>query len=138
MVGSKVCTVYSITGSEHSTVIEFTLHDTTQRFDATETLNERDGSTAIGTLTSLDNDVYSTLEYATGKKWVSIATTKELPHSLMARGGKFDEFHMVLVDTDGNVTGNPGTLIESFTYLSKAGDVKLQKVMLSSGRKFLN
>ena len=53
LVGSKVATVYSITGSGGGTVIEFTLHDTTQRFAATETLNERDGSTVIGTLTSL-------------------------------------------------------------------------------------
>ena len=125
LVGSKVATVYSITGSGGGTVIEFTLHDTTQRFAATETLNERDGSTVIGTLTSLDsNDVYSTLEYATGKKWVSIAPQPGTSPFVKARGGKFDEFHIVLVDTDGNVTGNPGTLIESFTYLSKAGDAK--------------
>ena len=125
LVGSKVATVYSITGSGGGTVIEFTLHDTTQRFAATDTLNERDGSTVIGTLTSLDsNDVYSTLEYATGKKWVSIAPQPGTSPFVKARGGKFDEFHIVLVDTDGNVTGNPGTLIESFTYLSKAGDAK--------------
>ena len=124
-VGTKVATVYSITGSGASTVMEFTLHDTTQRFAASDTLNERDGSTAIGTLTTLDsNDVYSTLEYATGKKWVSIAPQPGTSPFVNARGGKFDEFHMVLVDTDGNVTGNPGTLIESFTYLSKAGDAK--------------
>ena len=125
LVGSKVATVYSITGSGGGTVIEFTLHDTTQRFAATDTLNERDGSTVIGTLTSLDsNDVYSTLEYATGKKWVSIAPQPGTSPYVKARGGKFDEFHIVLVDTDGNVTGNPGTLIESFSYLSKAGDAK--------------
>ena len=124
-VGTKVATVYSITGSGASTVMEFTLHDTTQRFAASDTLNERDGSTAIGTLTTLDsNDVYSTLEYATGKKWVSIAPQPGTSPFVKSRGGKFDEFHMVLVDTDGNVTGNPGTLIESFTYLSKAGDAK--------------
>ena len=103
----------------------FTLHDTTQRFAATDTLNERDGNTVIGTLTSLDsNDVYSTLEYASGKKWVSVAPQPGTSPFVKSRGGKFDEFHMVLVDTDGNVTGNPGTLIESFTYLSKAGDAK--------------
>ena len=125
LVGSKVATVYSITGSGGGTVIEFTLHDTTQRFAATDTLNERDGSTVIGTLTSLDNnDVYSTLEYATGKKWVSIAPQPGTSPYVKSRGGKFDEFHIVLVDTDGNVTGNPGTLIESFSYLSKAGDAK--------------
>jgi len=125
LVGSKVATVYSITGSGASTVIEFTLHDTTQRFAASDALVERDGSTAIGTLTTLDsNDVYSTLEYASGKKWVSIAPQPGTSPFVKSRGGKFDEFHMVLVDTDGNVTGNPGTLIESFTYLSKAGDAK--------------
>ena len=120
----KIATVYSITGSGASTVIEFTLHDTTKRFAATETLVDQ-GGTTIGTLTTLDsNDVYSTLEYASGKKWVSIAPQPGTSPFVKSRGGKFDEFHMVLVDTDGNVTGNPGTLIESFTYLSKAGDAK--------------
>ena len=123
-VGTKIATVYSITGSGASTVIEFTLHDTTQRFAATDALVDKD-DTAIGTLTTLDsNDVYSTLEYASGKKWVSIAPQPGTSPFVKSRGGKFDEFHMVLVDTDGNVTGNPGTLIESFTYLSKAGDAK--------------
>ena len=120
----KIATVYSISGSGGGTVIEFTLHDTTKRFAATETLEDQ-GGTTIGTLTTLDsNDVYSTLEYATGKKWVSIAPQPGTSPFVKSRGGKFDEFHMVLVDTDGNVTGNPGTLIESFTYLSKAGDAK--------------
>ena len=123
-VGTKVATVYSITGSGGGTVIEFTLHDTTQRFAATDALVDKDG-TAIGTLTTLDsNDVYSTLEYASGKKWVSIAPQPGTSPFVKSRGGKFDEFHIVLVDTDGNVPGNPGTLIESFTYLSKAGDAK--------------
>ena len=140
----KIATVYSISGSGGGTVIEFTLHDTTKRFAATETLEDQ-GGTTIGTLTTLDsNDVYSTLEYATGKKWVSIAPQPGTSPYVKARGGKFDEFHMVLVDTDGNVTGNPGTLIESFTYLSKAGDakstegdVKFWKKVIELGSSFI-
>lgn len=144
-VGSdKIATVYSITGSGASTVIEFTLHDTTKRFAATETLDDQAGTT-IGTLTTLDsNDVYSTLEYASGKKWVSIAPQPGTSPFVKSRGGKFDEFHMVLVDTDGNVTGNPGTLIESFSYLSKAsdaksteGDVKFWKKVLELGSSYI-
>ena len=140
----KIATVYSISGSGGGTVIEFTLHDTTKRFAATETLEDQGGTTS-GTLTTLDsNDVYSTLEYATGKKWVSIAPQPGTSPYVKARGGKFDEFHMVLVDTDGNVTGNPGTLIESFTYLSKAGDakstegdVKFWKKVIELGSSFI-
>ena len=40
-VGTKIATVYSVTGSGGGTVIEFTLHDTTQRFAATDALVDK-------------------------------------------------------------------------------------------------
>ena len=106
-------TVYDGTDS-----IDVTLWDTTKRLSATSVILQVQRLLLATAIES--NDLYSTLEYASGKKWVSIAPQPGTSPFVKSRGGKFDEFHIVLVDTDGNVTGNPGTLIESFTYLSKA------------------
>ena len=134
-------TVYKNDGTDS---IDVTLWDTTKRLSATSVIQDNTGTT-IATATAIEsNDLYSTLEYATGKKWVSIAPQPGTSPFVKSRGGKFDEFHIVLVDTDGNVTGNPGTLIESFTYLSKAsdaksteGDVKFWKKVIELGSSYI-
>ena len=134
-------TVYKNDGTDS---IDVTLWDTTKRLGATSVIQDSTGTT-IATATAIEsNDLYSTLEYATGKKWVSIAPQPGTSPFVKSRGGRFDEFHIVLVDTDGNVTGNPGTLIESFTYLSKAsdaksteGDVKFWKKVIELGSSYI-
>ena len=40
------------------------------------------------------------------------------------RGGSGDEIHVVVVDEDGVITGEPGRVIESFSNMSKASDAK--------------
>ena len=40
------------------------------------------------------------------------------------RSGSGDEIHVVVVDEDGGVSGVPGTVLESFSKLSKASDAK--------------
>ncbi len=136
-VGTKIATVYSISGSGATTKISVTLHDTTQRLAATETVTDKDGTTIGAVVTVDDNDPYGSLEYASGKKWVSIAPQPGTSPFVKARGGKFDEFHIALIDTDGNVTGNPGTLIETHTYASKAKDGKNSEGITSYWRKVL-
>ena len=129
--------VYSISGSGATTKIQITLEDTTVRFAGTGSLKSH-GGTVIGSIVSLDsNDVYSTKEYMSGKKWVSIAPQPGTSPYTKARGGKFDEFHMALIDTDGNVTGNPGTLIETFTFVSKGKDAKNSEGTVAYWRKVL-
>lgn len=39
-------------------------------------------------------------------------------------GGANDQIHVIVVDEDGAVTGNKGTVLEVFPYLSKASDAK--------------
>ncbi len=39
-------------------------------------------------------------------------------------GGTNDEVHIVVVDKDGKWTGTPGTVLESFAFLSKASDAR--------------
>jgi hypothetical protein len=114
-------TVYSNNGSDSYDV---TLWDTTKRLAASSVIQDHTGATIATVSAITSNDLYSSKEYASGKKWVSIAPQPGTSPFVKSRGGKFDELHIVLVDTDGNVTGNPGTLIESFTYLSKASDAK--------------
>ena len=41
-----------------------------------------------------------------------------------ARSGSGDEIHVVVVDEDGEVSGVPGTVLESYSKLSKASDAK--------------
>lgn len=41
-----------------------------------------------------------------------------------ARGGSDDELHVVVVDQAGKFTGQAGTILETFTFVSKAADAK--------------
>ncbi len=41
-----------------------------------------------------------------------------------AKGGTNDELHIVLVDTDGHITGTAGEVLERYAFLSKAADAK--------------
>jgi hypothetical protein len=40
------------------------------------------------------------------------------------RSGSGDEIHVVVVDEDGGISGKPGTILETFSNLSKAADAK--------------
>jgi phage tail sheath protein FI len=40
------------------------------------------------------------------------------------RNGSNDEMHVVVVDEDGGITGTPGEVVESFSFVSKAADAK--------------
>ncbi len=40
------------------------------------------------------------------------------------RSGSGDEIHVVIIDEDGKISGVPGTVLETFSKLSKAGDAK--------------
>jgi len=127
-------TVYSNDGSD---TYSLTLWDTTKRV-AVGTVLKDQGDVTIATVSAIEsNDVYSGLEYDTGKKWVSIAPQPGTSPYTKARGGRFDEFHMALIDSLGNVTGNPGTLIETFTFVSKAKDAKSTEGVVSYWRKVL-
>ena len=40
-------------------------------------------------------------------------------------GGSNDELHIIVVDADGNITGAAGTVLEKFSFVSKASDATL-------------
>ena len=54
-----------------------------------------------------------------------------------ARGARFDEIHVVVIDEEGKVTGNVGTILEKHLALSKASDSEYSVGSSSYWKKFL-
>ena len=57
--------------------------------------------------------------------WKSVVTPPGTSEYASQRSGKNDEFHVVVVDDTGDVTGVPGNILEKYTGLSKAKDAKV-------------
>ena len=56
--------------------------------------------------------------------WASIAPRPGTSPYVAERGGANDEMHIVVYDSTGAITGKPNSLLEKFTYVSKANDAK--------------
>ena len=56
--------------------------------------------------------------------WASISPGPGTSPYVAERGGANDEMHIVVYDSTGVITGKPNTLLEKFTYVSKANDAK--------------
>ena len=54
-----------------------------------------------------------------------------------ARGGRFDEVHVVVIDDKGEITGNAGTILEKHLSLSKAKDAEYSVGSTAYWRKYL-
>lgn len=110
--------------SSGSDTLEITLWDTTKRLGSTTVLTDA-GGTTIATVTAIQsNDVYSTLEYVSGRKWSSLAPQPGTSFGVQGAGGKYDEFHIAVVDTDGIYSGVKNEVLEILTFVSKASDAK--------------
>ena len=59
-----------------------------------------------------------------GVGWNTIAPRPGTSPYVGDRGGANDEMHVVVFDSTGVITGAPNTLLEKFTYVSKANDGK--------------
>ena len=59
-----------------------------------------------------------------GVGWNTIAPRPGTSPYVADRGGANDEMHVVVFDSTGVITGAPNTLLEKFTYVSKANDGK--------------
>ena len=57
--------------------------------------------------------------------WKSIADRPTTTEYAKERNAKNDEFHVLVVDDTGNVTGSSGNIVEKWTGLSKANDAKV-------------
>ena len=69
--------------------------------------------------------------------WNSVADRPTTSTFASSRGGRFDEIHVVVIDGDGKITGNAGTIVEKHLGLSKAKDAEFSSGSPSYWRKYL-
>ena len=70
-------------------------------------------------------------------KWNTMAERPTTSEYASARGGRFDEVHIVVIDGDGKISGNAGTILEKHLNLSKAKDATFSVGSDSYWRKYL-
>ena len=70
-------------------------------------------------------DWYTNTEIgSTGLKLAAIGPRPGTSEYASSRGISYDEVHLAVIDTTGDISGAPNTVIERFTYLSKLSDGK--------------
>jgi len=69
--------------------------------------------------------------------WNSIADRPATSAYAAARDSRFDEIHVVVIDDNGEITGNSGTILEKHLSLSKAKDAEYSVGSPSYWRKFI-
>ena len=69
--------------------------------------------------------------------WNNIAPRPSTSTYAAARGSRFDEVHVVVIDGQGTISGNSGTILEKHLSLSKAKDAEFSVGSPSNWRKYL-
>ena len=69
--------------------------------------------------------------------WNGLADRPTTSEYAAARGGRFDEVHVVVIDAKGTITGNAGTILEKHLNLSKAKDATFSVGSPSYWRQYL-
>jgi hypothetical protein len=69
--------------------------------------------------------------------WNNVADRPFTSNYASTRGARFDEFHIVVIDDKGTITGNAGTILEKHLNLSKASDAEYSVGSPSYWRKYL-
>jgi phage tail sheath protein FI len=83
-------------------------------------------SVKVGLITANVSN-FATIEYMTGKLWSSLFDSAPETSEYASNLGKTsanDELHIVVIDEDGAITGEVGTVLETFSYVSQASDAK--------------
>ena len=78
-----------------------------------------------------------TLTSSSTVKWNQLADRPGTSEYASSRGSRFDEVHVVVVDGDGDITGNSGTILEKHLSLSKAKDAEFSLGSPSYWRKYI-
>ena len=60
----------------------------------------------------------------TGKPWYQVTAKPGTSQYAADKYAKYDEMHIVVYDNDGGVTGTPGTILETFSNVSKIAGAK--------------
>lgn len=82
-----------------------------------------DTNSTSATISSV-RDEYAEREYLPGSKWINVAARPATSLYANSVGGANDELHVLVVDIDGKISGNPGAVLERFIAVSKASDAK--------------
>ena len=69
--------------------------------------------------------------------WNALAPTPGTSEFAAERNSRFDELHIVVIDDQGSITGNAGTILEKHISLSKASDALYSSGSPSYWRKYL-
>jgi len=78
-----------------------------------------------------------TLTSSSTVKWNQLADRPGTSEYASSRGSRFDEVHVVVVDGNGDITGNSGTILEKHLSLSKAKDAEFSLGSPSYWRKYI-
>ena len=114
---AKTAEVQAVSG----TTVTVVLDDPTVLISTTDTYE--DGATDINI--SSAKDWYTNTDIgSTGLKLSAIGPRPGTSEYASSRGIKYDEIHVGVIDTTGDVTGAANTVVERFTYLSKLSDGK--------------
>ena len=105
-------------------------------------LHNTGNSVAFGTTSlSAQQDWFDqqslTLSSSSTVKWNTLADRPGTSSYAAARGSRFDEVHVVVIDGDGDITGNSGTILEKHLSLSKAKDAEFSLGSPQYWRKFI-
>ena len=92
-------------------------------------------TTISATLDWFDQQTLNLTETTT-VKWNTLADRPGTSEYAAARNSRFDEVHVVVIDGDGAITGNSGTILEKNLSLSKAKDAEFSLGSPSHWRKF--
>lgn len=114
---NKIGWVYS----QYSDKLVVVLNDNLQKFSVGETIYSSNGITPIGEITKVEN-YYDTQYILPGIPWINLAPQPNTSTFGLSKGAKFDEFHLVVIDETGNITGTPNNILEKFTYLNKSSN----------------
>lgn len=95
------------------------------------------GSTAVTGRKDWFDQQELTLSGISTVKWNTLVDRPGTTSYASERGSRFDEVHVVVVDGDGTVTGNSGTIIEKHVGLSKAKDAVFSLGSPSYWRKYI-
>ncbi len=98
------------------------------------------GNTAATTVTS-DVDWFDTqtiqLTPTSSVNWNNVSPRPGTSAYAEARNSRFDEVHLVVIDSLGTISGNSGTILEKHLSLSKASDAQFSVGNTSYWRKYL-
>ena len=140
---SHVSTAGTETAQDFNSIYKFSGSGTVAITTAGETTSY--GSTAVTSAKDwFDEQTYDVTTSTKGgttttvtAKWNAIADKPGTSNYASARGGRFDEVHVLVIDAKGTISGNAGTVLEKHLNLSKAKDAEFSVGSPSYWRKYL-